>query len=231
MNTDRFAESLGLKYHYFDLSTARTKEVVSMPDRGADGFFCDYRTTGEAELFLGDPSSYGFPIKKQSGMGVEFNRLFLSNTAQAGKVLHLWYGRGFHFLQPNLDIASIGTIDLVSAITPPPVRATPYFRLSSSAALNTIVTPAANTAGVRVSRGYISSSNQVRARLMMKQTAPTSWNDSAAVTLAMADSAAGVQFPLMWDNEFIVPAGWGLYEQGEGAGNFTSVSFGYEVLS
>lgn len=219
---EKFANALGIGYKKIDLSTARVKENIVIPEVGADGFHCDYRTTGTAELFMQDPSMPGFPVRKQSGLQVEFNRLWISNDAQAGKLLYLWYGRGFRWLQTLDDITSIGTISLVSAIVPRAV-ATAWFRRGVNlSALQTIVTPAANTAGIIVhSAGAFINVNGDSMRVMWKTTAPASFGDTTAGTLAYAEGVSstnthriqfsGGQFPTR------LPAGVGLYVQQEHA--------------
>ncbi len=228
MQLETYALAAGLRFRKIDLATAREKEEIGVQGDGADVFFCDYRTDGTATLFLQDPASNGFPVKKQSGMSVEFDKLFITNTAQAGKFLYLWYGRGFRFLQPNADITSIGTVDLVSAITPPEHAQTGYRRNSISSALNTIVAPAANTAGVRVSYASLSAYDH-DVRMMIKQSAPATYQDGTALLNSEINAVSAERTNYRTD-EFIVPAGFGIYEQASGATNLTSVELAYQVL-
>ena len=206
------------------LTNARTAEPITVPESGIDGFFCDYRSDGEALIHIEEASETGYPVKAQAGLRVGARRLFITNTAQAGKYLYFWFGKGVHFVQPNADLTAI---DLIREITPPSARTTTYFRKSLSVALSTIVTPAANLAGIAVSRGVVLSGAGEAIRLMMKTSAPTAYNDSAALTLAYRQ----VTGELFWERDFIVPAGYGLYEQAGGSGSETSVQFGYEVLT
>ena len=158
-----------------------------------------------------------------------------SATAQAVAALISSVEADYDRSAGTVDLSG-GTIDavtLVRGITPPSVPTTPYFRSSVSAALNTVVAPAANTAGVRVLRGYIETNAATAIiRLMMKQTAPTSIGDTTAITLekftGTANAGGGVG--KSWEQEFIVPAGWGLYEQSNDAANASGAEFGYTVL-
>ncbi len=212
-------------YRSIDLTTARTAEAIPVAEVGSDGFFCDYRTDGEATLHIQEASAYGFPVKAQAGLRVAFNRLFITNTAQAGKTLHLWIGRGIHFVQPNADITSI---DLIREITPPSL-ATPYGVFGVASTLQTIVAPASNTAGIRINRATITAvqANSV-SRLMTKTAAPSGVSDTAAGTLLYASSAAPLQHS---EAEVIVPAGQGLYFQTTDSASTSSVMVDYEVLS
>lgn len=208
------------------LTNARTAEPITIPESGIDGFFCDYRSDGEALIHIEEASETGYPVKAQAGLRMGARRLFITNTAQAGKYLYFWFGKGVHFVQPNADITAI---DLIRAVTPPSLRTTPYYRLSSSTALNTIVTPAANTAGVVVSPGVLySAGGSVQERLMAKASAPSAWNDPAAITIAVL--MANADYSRNFDGPFVVPAGFGLYEQADQLGA-AGASFGYEVLT
>lgn len=100
--------------------------------------------------------------------------------------------------------------------------------------LQTIVTPAANTAGVVVNVAALSAgAGDGAVRLMAKDSAPTDWADTAAATLLFArtDGTHGeslaenaVTLPLR------VPAGMGLYVQGSSVGDFKDYFVIYEVL-
>ena len=101
-----------------------------------------------------------------------------------------------------------------------------YFRGDTSAALGTIVAPASNTKGIRVTAIslYMPVNDQIR--VMIKQTAPTSAVDAAAVTLAMKSINAGIATAM----PVVIPPGWGLYEQCSVA-SVAQVHVAYEVLT
>lgn len=101
-----------------------------------------------------------------------------------------------------------------------------YFRWSTSSALNTIVTPAANVNGVRVYAGGCGNVDTL-SRIMAKATAPTSSTDAAAGTLFMTvarSRTCAVGLPL------IVPAGLGVYEQAGTSSVISHAWLEYEVL-
>lgn len=104
-----------------------------------------------------------------------------------------------------------------------------YFRRTTSSALNTIVAPASNVAGVRVDAATIyGATGNGLVRIMAKSSAPTSVNDTGAHTLLMTYAELQIV-----DREvpIILPAGVGLYEQAEAAAGNSFVSVSYEVLA
>lgn len=215
----------------FDLSTARTDVFVNV---AGDMLWADLESTGLVKVKRNHDQAPAIPFKANSTIhGQPFKGIYITNTAQSGKILNLWYGLGERITPPNQDITSIqsiSTLDLVSAITPPSIRTTPYFRYSVSSALNTIVAPAANTAGVRVGRGLIGHvSSTMWMRLMMKASAPATYDDAAAITLS-AIRTTSPNLERSWESEFIVPAGYGLYEQSNEAINPSYAQLGYTVL-
>jgi len=131
---------------------------------------------------------------------------------------------------------AISNTPTIQAITDPvevrsTLGATPYFRESSSSALNTILAPASNTNGVLITAVWAWAWG-TSLRIMAKASAPTAWNDPAAIPLvtvsaasstAPAESGGSIAVPI------IVPAGLGLYEQAAGI-YWGAVSMAYEVL-
>ena len=103
---------------------------------------------------------------------------------------------------------------------------TGYLRRDSSAALGTIVAPASNTKGIRVTAISLYTPINEPIRVMIKQTAPTSAADPAAVTLAMKNLNAGIAAAM----PVVIPPGWGLYEQYNAAA-VSGVEVAYEVLT
>ncbi len=115
-------------------------------------------------------------------------------------------------------------------IMPNALRTTPYHRWSASAALNTVVPPASNIAGIVVGPGYLhTQGGGTYARLMAKASAPASIDDATALTLHA--HAANDVYSKSWDGFLIVPPGLGLYEQNSSAAGNSGCDFGYEVLT
>lgn len=216
-----------------DLSTARAKaDALDLPLAGL-GLYATDRCTGS--VFLRINSQDGARIPIGAGFAVEYPiaRVFLDWDAQPGAVFQLVYG-GARFT-PRNDISQIGTVasvtnvGTVGEVTPRELGPTAYFRHSTTAALATLVTPAANVAGVRVDAAWCLSAGPV-VRVMAKASAPATWDDATAHTLALARNPEGPgggmsHFPI------ILPAGVGLYEQPAAATAATQVGVSYEVLS
>jgi len=106
-----------------------------------------------------------------------------------------------------------------------------YYRSSISSALNTIKTPAQNTAGILISSVLLESRGH-EVRLMHKTSAPTSWTNGIGIASYLDDAGGGknrylshVALP------YLVPAGHGLYEKGLAATYVTGVDLSFEVLS
>ena len=135
-------------------------------------------------------------------------------------------------LTGRVSISNAPNIGTVAAITPPAL-ATPYYRNSVSTSLQTLVTPAANTAGVVVygMTGWVYSAGGYAVRIMAKTSPPASIQDAAAHTLLYVATCVGqplgstsqIALPVM------LPSGTGLYEQSsDGTGSVVTVT--YEVL-
>lgn len=124
-----------------------------------------------------------------------------------------------------------GTVDTVTNPLQPQTLSSSDVRALGST-LVTLVTPAANTAGVRIdSINFTRHTNDGSARLMSKTSAPSSYSDNAARTLLWTFQNATVAL-YTWDSitlPVIVPAGEGLYLQGSAA-NVSWSSVNYEVL-
>lgn len=76
-----------------------------------DFLFADSDSTGTVYVQINGPTMPKFPFKASTGIkGFPYRTLSISNIAQAGKVVHLWYGYGAQIIPPNQDIASISSI-------------------------------------------------------------------------------------------------------------------------
>lgn len=125
-----------------------------------------------------------------------------------------------------------GTIDLISAITPQSIANTAYVRSSATSAINTVVTPAANTNGVLItSVGFNSVSEHIR--VMTKSATPSTWDDGVMIAY-MDVSASSSNYGSIGVGEFtmpiIIPAGLGVYEAASSGSNSTRTMIAYEVL-
>ena len=189
--------------------------------------YCDKLSTGAASIRFSSTSNDPLPVGANFGLEqLDFKRLYITCAAQPGLVLNLWFGSDVHIVPPNQDIASIGTVSLISAITPRSIGTTAYNRWSTSAALNTVLAPASNLAGVVVvSVGLPVGADGIR--FMAKTSAPSSFSDTTALEIATrknSTSAFQLALPLL------IPAGYGLYEQADGAGGNSGVFVGFTVL-
>ena len=89
-------------WYWFDLGTARTKELISIPDIG--NCICRAILTGEVHIRLNNPQANKIPLRKIPRLyGVPFKRLFLTNDAQSGKELLLLIGWGDYNIGDSPD--------------------------------------------------------------------------------------------------------------------------------
>lgn len=152
-----------------------------------------------------------------------------SATAQAVAALISSVEADYDRSAGTVDISggTIDTVTLVAGITPPTSKTTSFRRESASAALDTIVTPAANTAGIYISYACVGNVTDSM-RLMIKTSAPATWADGAAIVVAPKNgTSAKVSNQI---RGVIVPAGYGLYAQADAAGGSTSVEVTYALL-
>lgn len=95
--------------------------------------------------------------------------------------------------------------------------------------LVTIATPAANTAGIKIHDIKLNAGAAGYCQVMSKTSAPATWNDVTARSLAFYESdAVGKIFNRM-STKIIVPAGEGLYAQGTAA-SVANCHIEYEIL-
>lgn len=124
--------------------------------------------------------------------------------------------------------------NITSGRLTPKTLVTSYFAGVTST-LVTIVTPAANSNGVRIDGitwSVDSSTLSVRSHLLSKTSAPASYNDKSARLLSAFfwdNSATALLHTSQREFPFIVPAGEGLYTQASAA-NGGSIGIDYEVL-
>ncbi len=120
----------------------------------------------------------------------------------------------------SVDIANTPSIQQVINPPTPDELAEQYFSSLATVALQTIVTPAANVNGVIIHGVGIWVSVADAGRFMAKNSAPLSWDDTDANTIALATSASvnpyGVNLSKLTETK-IIPAGMGVYLQYSGS--------------
>ena len=111
-----------------------------------------------------------------------------------------------------------------------PRKVTGFFYAGADVALQTIVAPAANTNGVIVtSAGMHVITDNTRARVMAKASAPTSVDDSTALTLCIGGYGL-IKPTLVSSMPCVLPPGVGLYAQKSDANAGATYFCDYEVL-
>lgn len=129
-----------------------------------------------------------------------------------------------------LDIANpIDVQGIADPLTPHSLSGTGYWRLSASAALNTIVTPAANINGVKIT-AYSLYSYNAHVRLIAKTAAPATWDDGIGLFYHYTDTAAAARVKNGTNLPIIIPPGFGLYEMADTAGSVSGCGIAHEVL-
>lgn len=112
------------------------------------------------------------------------------------------------------------------------LRTTEYKRTSISTALNTVVTPAANTNGIIITSALAGVAGG-ETRIMAKTSAPASLEDGVLI-YAHYSSSSGTYYQEIVSPVVTlpiqIPAGFGLYEQSSSAIITSYVQISYEVL-
>ncbi len=195
----------------FDLGTARTDVEIDLP---GTFIYVDTESEGLAYLRFNNKRNDKFPIRAGLTLNGYFDRCYLTNTAQAGKTLRVWYGMDASIAPPNQDISNITTVGTITnPLTPPDLGSGTHFSLSADATLKTLVAPAANVNGIDVIAASMDAWNTTGTRLMAHTSAPATWDDSAALTLLAVMSAGAGAAGSVLGAPVRVPAGYGLYLQ------------------
>ena len=107
-----------------------------------------------------------------------------------------------------------------------------YYYAGIATTLQTIVTAAANTAGIIIFGCGAVVDGADKARVMSKSSAPSSVDDTAARTLAFASgSGTGSLISQHYGSlPWLIPPGEGLYAQKTATGADSGFSIQYEVL-
>lgn len=218
-----------LRGRTLDLSTARSAlDPLEMRLPGRFVWFTN-DSDGQVNLRFNDRESLSVPAAAnffvEAIAGAVINRVYLDWSAQAGKQVVIAHGTDLR-LRPSNDVQNVGQIVAPVDVAPATLPATGYFRNTSSAALNTLVTPAGNTAGVLV-HSLSGNATGLTVRIMAKASAPATWDDTTASTLLHVASGNLVSLCAL---PLLLPAGLGLYEQASSASAGSQVSVVYEVL-
>lgn len=149
-----------------------------------------------------------------------------SATAQTVKVAISKGGSG------GFNISStVLTGGVIDEVKPTILGETSYNRYSASSAMNTIVTPAANINGIRLTSVTLYNAVSAFSSLLFKTSAPTGFNDGNVIGYSYAYEAGGVQRShILTVMPVVIPAGYGLYEGSNSASNITAVSLTYDLL-
>lgn len=225
-----------------DLSSARSIGAGTALFLGITGnaFFIDQNTdVGNATvIFQEDDNVQPAAVYVQSGFiaSVPFTRIIVQNSAQAGKVLRIFYGVDIDF-RPGMSATVSGGVTITGPLRDTNVAmaesgATPgaYYKSNTALAANTAETvfaPASNVNGAIVWRAQITGHNGVqyaRAAILAKSAAPASIIDGDLLLLTGYSAIAAGFYPYtgaMFD-PVRVAAGKGLYaivDQAEIAGH------------
>lgn len=125
---------------------------------------------------------------------------------------------------------TVGTVDINSGKLTPQTLITSA-NIYASTTANTIVSAAANTAGVRVDMArLITSSGVGSAQILARTTAPTAYsNDGRSLASYWLEGTATAGLTLDLKNPVIIPAGEGIYAIAS-AVNLAHARIEYEVL-
>lgn len=211
--------------HVVRLDTAQDKDnPLEVPIAGTF-IYVDDDTDGKVYIRFNDDDAARIPVSAGfSASGLLFRRVYLDWEAQSGKTVNIVYGSGVSFTPTN-DISNIGSIlsPVEPALVSIPSDAQPYFYAGTSAALFTVFTPAQNTNGIEI---FYACALGWNGRIMYKSSAPTSWNDPNAFSIA--DSRSFSTFSpthnSIRNSGIVIPAGMGLYHQTNDANGPLDVS-------
>lgn len=94
-------------WYLYKLDTARTNELVSIPQDGS--CICRVKLDGSASLKINSPQAESLDLETIPRVyGIPFQRLFVTNTAQSGKELLLLVGKGSF----NVESVSMAPMDI-----------------------------------------------------------------------------------------------------------------------
>lgn len=200
----------GIKPLYFieiDLSTAGTLRKLPQP---GNMIYFDQNTTGVADLYFSDPEGHPFPVGVNSAIrDFLYSELYLSWSAQSGKILRIWYGWDADVIPPNQTIATIGSVGTIDQLTPFEMPAIgTFFYVGTSTGINLFSTSGSNLNGITIhGAGVNIQTANTYGRIMSKATTIVAVTDTAATTIASAcyGSSSNCGFPVR------IPAGHGLY--------------------
>ena len=148
------------KFFRLPLALDAARDRVEFDLRG-EFLYLDRNTDGTLSVHLDYSNADPYPLSAQDGLAVPFVKIFITHTAQAGKVANLWYGEDVRILQ------ALSTVALT---------------LSKGATISV----SSATAGA--ASGLVLAPNTARRRVSMKNTHATDtayWcEDATAATMA-----------------------------------------------
>lgn len=225
-------DDLQISYQYWlvDLSTARSISAgtqLTLPLKGNTLYIDQNTDVGNATAifhdaaFLVPPNPPRFYLQPGSNVALPFDQITFENTAQAGKVLRIFYGVDIDFRPGNSNSVSLtGTVS-TSEI---PYTYGASYKSTTGLAANTpetVFLPAANTNGAYLHRASFQSGfsvNYQTAGFIAKTSAPANVNDGdviCGVDVAPAAGSMGAAGKL--ELPIKIPAGKGLYFIATGA--------------
>ena len=92
------------KFFRLPLALDVARDRVEFDIRG-EFVYLDRNTTGNISVHLGWSNADPYPMSAQDGFAIPFTKIFITHTAQAGKVANLWYGEDVRILQALSTVA------------------------------------------------------------------------------------------------------------------------------
>ncbi len=108
------------KFFRLPLTLDAARDRAEFDIRG-EFVYLDRNTTGNISVHLGWSNADPYPLSAQDGLTIPFVKLFITHTAQAGKIANLWYGEDVRILQAlsttALTLSKGATIAAPAAVT------------------------------------------------------------------------------------------------------------------
>lgn len=210
-----------------DLSTARDDE--RLPIQGSF-LYLDKESSGLVYIKHNAARNAAMPMGANMGIyDVPFEEVYVANAAQAGASINLWYGFDARISPANQDIANIGTVGTVGAITPPALVSGAWGYRSTTVPV-TLVAAAANISGIVVHNAELVA-YEALSRIVYHVSPPTAHIDLVVEPLLMAYGASPGQVGTSrMEAPRIVPPGNGIYAVGSSSTHNYYYSINYEML-
>lgn len=145
-----------------------------------------------------------------------FDGIWVKTTDGSSQTVKICLADGLAELRSIVGAVSLtgGTVDAVTAITNPPTPRTLVDQWGGliTNAVSTIITPAANTGGVRVDNvSMLQWLTTGQVNVVAKSSAPSGFNDTTSHVMWFAKLDAGLYSAEKANLPVIVPAGLGIY--------------------